>query len=1003
MASDRPELNARPELKSTLAWGLLAAGVMASLLAAAWLYRGITDTASREFAFTADQVSHRIKERLLAHELILRGAAALFNASDRVTRAEWRAYTEKLDADTRVPGLQGIGFSLWIAPGQLAAHEADIRNEGFPDYRVTPQGERDSYTAIVFLEPFRDRNLRAFGYDMFSEPVRRAAMISARDSGAASLSGKVILLQETGRDIQAGALMYVPVYRQSTQLVSIEQRRAALVGWAYSPFRMNDLMSGILTQWDSPEGRYASLRIFDGTTAADDNLLYGSPGKPVHGVDSAWHQQRIVHFNDHDWLLEFRRSQHAPAISYAPVAAVLLGGLLLSGLLSGLVFSLANTRNRASRIADQLTRELRQRDKTLEESEYRWRFAIEGSGDGLWDWNIPENTVFFSPRWKSMLGHSETEIGNSLDEWKNRIHPEDLEATLKVVTDYLQGNTPFYVSEHRVRCKDGHYKWILDRGIIVARDAEGKPTRMIGTHSDVTQAIQTRLHIEHLSQLYAALNACNQAAVHCTSEDALFARICEVIVRFGGMKMAWIGLIEPATGRIVPTHSFGEGTDYLDGIEVSVHAEDPHGQGPTGIATRDNHPVWYDDFQHNPGTAPWHERGKPYGWAAAAAIPICRAGLPIGAMTFYSGKSGWIDNEIRALFVEMAQTISFALDKLDAEAEADRYQATLVESEQRFRSLIEQSIAGAFIVQDGGFVYLNPRMGQILGHPQSDVLLGKPLLSIVAGKDRLRIETEIQQILDGDHTSAELLFSAERGDGSTVDVGITSSLATYQSRKAIIGLMQDMSDRKVAEDQIRRYAKQLEHTFMQTVGLANTLSEMRDPYTVGHERRVAEIAVAIGRELGLDGNQLEGLRVGGYLHDVGKMVIPAEILAKPGRLTPVEYELIKAHPRAGFDVLKEVEFPWPVALIALQHHERIDGSGYPQGLKGDAIILEARIIAVADVLESMAAHRPYRPGMGIEKALAEIEAGIGTRYDPHIARACLGLFRDKGYQLTGLT
>jgi HD-GYP domain-containing protein (c-di-GMP phosphodiesterase class II) len=159
------------------------------------------------------------------------------------------------------------------------------------------------------------------------------------------------------------------------------------------------------------------------------------------------------------------------------------------------------------------------------------------------------------------------------------------------------------------------------------------------------------------------------------------------------------------------------------------------------------------------------------------------------------------------------------------------------------------------------------------------------------------------------------------------------------------------------------------------------------------------MALAIGGELGLDAHRLEGLEVAGKLHDIGKITIPSEILSKPGKLTAIEYQLVQGHPRAGYEVLKDVQFPWPVAQVTLQHHERMDGSGYPQGLKGEAILLEARIMAVADVVEAMASHRPYRPGLGIDKALAEIEHGRGTLYDPDVADACLRLFRQKGYAI----
>jgi HD-GYP domain-containing protein (c-di-GMP phosphodiesterase class II) len=151
--------------------------------------------------------------------------------------------------------------------------------------------------------------------------------------------------------------------------------------------------------------------------------------------------------------------------------------------------------------------------------------------------------------------------------------------------------------------------------------------------------------------------------------------------------------------------------------------------------------------------------------------------------------------------------------------------------------------------------------------------------------------------------------------------------------------------------------------------------------------------------LGLVDEQLAGLRLGAIVHDLGKIHVPAEILSKPGRLSKLEFELIKAHPQSGYDILKGIEFPWPIAQIVLQHHERLDGSGYPQGLKGDAIILEAKILAVADVVEAMASHRPYRPGLGIDQAIEEIRTGRGGRYDPAVVDACVKLFTEMGYQL----
>jgi putative nucleotidyltransferase with HDIG domain len=177
------------------------------------------------------------------------------------------------------------------------------------------------------------------------------------------------------------------------------------------------------------------------------------------------------------------------------------------------------------------------------------------------------------------------------------------------------------------------------------------------------------------------------------------------------------------------------------------------------------------------------------------------------------------------------------------------------------------------------------------------------------------------------------------------------------------------------------------------------MMDLRDPYTAGHERRVGEVAAAIAAEMGLDAETQRGLRVAGNLHDVGKITVPAEILSKPGKLSTLEFEIIKTHAAQGYEILKDIDFPWPVAEVAYQHHERIDGSGYPRGLKGEEIVLEARILAVADVMEAMSSHRPYRSGAGIDKAVAEIERGRGTAYDAKVVDACVRLFREMGYSI----
>jgi len=204
-------------------------------------------------------------------------------------------------------------------------------------------------------------------------------------------------------------------------------------------------------------------------------------------------------------------------------------------------------------------------------------------------------------------------------------------------------------------------------------------------------------------------------------------------------------------------------------------------------------------------------------------------------------------------------------------------------------------------------------------------------------------------------------------------------------------------DRSLQEN--RRYLVQLQSNLEETIKAFASTIEMRDPYTAGHQRRVAALAKAIAQELEMAEDKVEGLYFAALIHDLGKINIPSEFLCKPGRLSEIEFMLIKVHPQAAYDILKGINFPWPIAKIVLQHHERLNGSGYPNGLKGDEILLEARILAVADVLEAMVSHRPYRAGLGIEAALTEITTGREMFYDPRVADACLRLFREKGHEL----
>lgn len=237
-----------------------------------------------------------------------------------------------------------------------------------------------------------------------------------------------------------------------------------------------------------------------------------------------------------------------------------------------------------------------------------------------------------------------------------------------------------------------------------------------------------------------------------------------------------------------------------------------------------------------------------------------------------------------------------------------------------------------------------------------------------------------------------------RKDNSALPVEISSNAVKLNGKKYILSIMKDITEQKQKAEELKISSDKLKNAMEGTISTLALAAEVRDPYTAGHQLRVSVLSVAIANELGLSENQKEGIRVASSLHDIGKIYVPAEILSKPGKLKVNEFNLVRDHVEVGYELLKSIEFPWPVADIILQHHERFNGSGYPRGLSGDDIMLESSIIAVSDVVESMASHRPYRPAFNIEKALLEILQNKGTLYHPDVVDSCLKLFNEKGFK-----
>lgn len=326
------------------------------------------------------------------------------------------------------------------------------------------------------------------------------------------------------------------------------------------------------------------------------------------------------------------------------------------------------------------------------------------------------------------------------------------------------------------------------------------------------------------------------------------------------------------------------------------------------------------------------------------------------------------------------------------------YVREIADRESAWSALVDHLPEIVFRLSPEGTIESWNRRAESVTGLRPSQLRGRSVFNLLDAESQDEIREAIDRIgTDSGHGVAVRLRQA---DGSFRPY-LCSGAALYDAAGAlsgIIGTAVEITELKAIEAALRESADKLKRGAARTVHALAILAEKRDPYTAGHQDRVAELCLAIAGELGLPEGRKEALALAASVHDIGKIGIPLDILNKTGSLMPAEMELIKAHPRVAYEVLKTCEFSWPIADIVLHHHERYDGSGYPDGIVGEAILLECRIMAVADTLEAMTSHRPYRPAGRLEAALEEIESGAGKAFDPAVVRACLSLFRDKGYK-----
>ncbi|ACR79836.1 HD domain-containing phosphohydrolase [Kosmotoga olearia] len=290
-------------------------------------------------------------------------------------------------------------------------------------------------------------------------------------------------------------------------------------------------------------------------------------------------------------------------------------------------------------------------------------------------------------------------------------------------------------------------------------------------------------------------------------------------------------------------------------------------------------------------------------------------------------------------------------------------------------------------------VFLDERFAVLFGWDNAGTISGSAIgkfFAIVHPEDVRRTKEMLENHLKGLSDKYEVEARLYTKSGEWKWAFISGKVVEWDENGKpvrMVGTVRDITENK-------KVHFELQETLRGAIRVLGKIVEKKDPYTAGHQHRVSILANKIAKELNLPEDRVTAVAMAGLVHDIGKISIPSEILVKPGSLTPIEWQIIKSHPEAGYEILKEIKFPWPIADIVLQHHERMDGSGYPKGLKNGEILLEARILAVADVVEAMSSHRPYRPALGIDNALEEIDKNAGKLYDPDVVQACLKIFKE---------
>jgi len=585
--------------------------------------------------------------------------------------------------------------------------------------------------------------------------------------------------------------------------------------------------------------------------------------------------------------------------------------------------------------------ERKRAEEALHQSEEKYRTILESFQEGYFEVDLKGNFTFCNDSMFKITGYSKEELLGI--NYRVYTDEENAKKVYQAFNKVYTTGEPSKGLDWPFIKKDGTKKYV-ESSIILQKNLSGKPTGFKGMVRDITE----RKHVERTLR---------------DSEEKF-------------------RLLAESTSFAIGLHR-GDHWIYANRAAEEI----------SGYTQEELHQMHFWDFVHSD----YQDMVKQSAYKRQEGKVLPRA-YEFKIIT-KNGAEKWVSLTGNPITYEDKPTALISVEDITERKTAAE---TIRKSELKYRNIFENAVEGIYqSTREGKFITANDALARMAGYDSPEELIesvkdiGTQLYVHPEDRERFKEIRDAKGFVDG--------FEVEfyKKDGSTFWVVINARTVKDEQGKILYseGLIEDITIRKYAEKQLQQTLESLRKAVGTTIHVLVSAVESRDPYTAGHQSRSADLACAIATEIGLAQEKIEGIRMAGIIHDIGKLSIPAEILSKPNKLTEIEFSLIKEHSRSGYEMLKDVESPWPLAEIVYQHHERMNGSGYPRNMKGDEILVESQILAVADVVEAMASHRPYRPTLGIEAALEEITKNKGILYDNTVADACLKLFREKGYQL----